>query len=758
MNVLVIIESPHKAPVIKNFLGKGYKVVSSVGHVRDLPKSKFGVDIENDFEPQYINIRGRGELINSLKKEAKAADLVLLATDPDREGEAISWHLKNALNLPDEKVKRVTFNTLIKSVVKDGIKNPRQIDMNLVDSQQARRVLDRIVGYKISPLFWKNIRSGLSAGRVQSVATRLIVEREKEIRAFIPSEYWNLSAALENLKAEGFNAKFYGKNGKKVELKTKDETDEVINSVKNSPFKVNSITKALKHKKPSPPYNTSSLQQDANRKLGFQSQRTMKVAQELYEGMSLGTMGTQGLITYMRTDSLRVADDIRAVAKDLILEKYGENYYPETPNIYKSKASSQDAHEAIRPADVNITPDMVKAKLSTDQFKLYKLIWDRFVASQMAPAQYDTVTADIVSAGYNFRAGGYTIKFPGYLAVMRDDSSFDEQSEDGMSKGKLPELKEGETLKLNELKPEQKFTQPPSRYTEASLVKVFEELGIARPSTYAQTISTIITRGYVKREAKTLYPTELGELTTEMMIKTFPDIVDYDFTAKMEEDLDKIAEGKESYLNVVRSFYGPFEKSLKEAEKTLGTIDKEALNKPEETDLTCDNCGATMVVKNGRYGKFAACPNYPKCKSIKPLNSPEKDGEKSETVIADEKCELCGKDMVLKSSRYGKFYACTGYPECKNTRAIVRDTGAKCPECGKRLIVKQGKARSTFYSCEGYPECKFSTWDRPMPEKCPNCGGLLLKSVKKKQIYCHNTECGYNTPITDEAVNGENSK
>lgn len=758
MNVLVIIESPHKAPVIKNFLGKGYKVVSSVGHVRDLPKSKFGVDIENDFEPQYINIRGRGELINSLKKEAKAADLVLLATDPDREGEAISWHLKNALNLPDEKVKRVTFNTLIKSVVKDGIKNPRQIDMNLVDSQQARRVLDRIVGYKISPLFWKNIRSGLSAGRVQSVATRLIVEREKEIRSFIPSEYWNLTAALENLKTEGFNAKFYGKNGKKVELKTKDETDEVISSVKNSPFKVNSITKALKHKKPAPPYNTSSLQQDANRKLGFQSQRTMKVAQELYEGMSLGTMGTQGLITYMRTDSLRVADDIRAVAKDLILEKYGENYYPETPNIYKSKASSQDAHEAIRPADVNITPDMVKAKLSADQFKLYKLIWDRFVASQMASAQYDTVTADIVSAGYNFRAGGYTIKFPGYLAVMRDDSSFDEQSEDGMSKGKLPELKEGETLKLNELKPEQKFTQPPSRYTEASLVKVFEELGIARPSTYAQTISTIIARGYVKREAKTLYPTELGELTTEMMIKTFPDIVDYDFTAKMEEDLDKIAEGEESYLNVVRSFYGPFEKSLKEAEKTLGTIDKEALNKPEETDLTCDNCGATMVVKNGRYGKFAACPNYPKCKSIKPLNDPEKDGEKAETVIADEKCELCGKDMVLKSSRYGKFYACTGYPECKNTRAIVRDTGAKCPDCGKRLIVKQGKARSTFYSCEGYPECKFSTWDRPMPEKCPNCGGLLLKSVKKKQIYCHNTECGYNTPMTDEAANGENSK
>ena len=749
MNVLVIIESPHKASVIKSFLGKGYKVVSSVGHIRDLPKSKFGVEVENDFEPQYINIRGKGDIIKGLKKEAKAADLVLLATDPDREGEAISWHLKQALALSDEKAKRVTFNSLIKSVVKDGIKNHRAIDMNLVDSQQARRVLDRIVGYKISPLFWKNIKSGLSAGRVQSVATRLIVEREQEIRAFVPSEYWNLTAALENIKSENFTAKFYGIGGKKTELKTKEETDKVIKAVKNAPFIVDSITKTLKHKKALPPYNTSTLQQDANRRLGFQSQRTMKVAQELYEGMSLGEMGTQGLITYMRTDSLRIADDVRIAAKEFICEKYGNNFYPEQPNIYKTKAQSQDAHEAIRPADFRITPDMVKGKLSNDQFKLYKLIWERFIASQMAPTQYDTVTADIKSADYNFKASGFSIRFPGYLTVMRDEPS-DEFNEDG-AKGKLPELKEGETLKLSELKPEQKFTQPPSRYNEASLVKMFEELGIARPSTYAQTITTIIKRGYVKREGKTLFPTELGEVTTDLMIKAFPDIVDYEFTAKMEEDLDKIADGEETYLNVIRTFYGPFEKSLTEAEKTLGTIDKEALNKPEETDLTCDNCGARMIVKNGRYGKFAACPNYPSCKSIKPLDGSKED----EKIIADEKCEHCGKDMVLKSSRYGKFYACTGYPDCKNTKPILKDTGAKCPVCSKRLVVKQGKTRAKFYSCEGYPECKFSTWDRPMPEACPKCGGLLLNSIKKKQIYCYNENCDYKKDVADDNTAAE---
>ncbi|HBL83880.1 MAG: DNA topoisomerase I [Clostridiales bacterium GWF2_38_85] len=748
MSVLVILESPTKAPTVKNYLGKGYKVMASKGHVRDLPKSKFGVDIDNNFEPQYINIRGKGELINQLKKEAKLADVILLATDPDREGEAISWHIANVIGENRKKVKRITFNELTKTAIKAAIKIPRKIDMNLVNSQQARRILDRIVGYKISPLFWKNIKSGLSAGRVQSVATRLIVEREQEIRAFIPVEYWNLSAVLQNSNNAKLTAKFYGTESKKIELKTKEETDKVIVATEKSQFKVVSIKNAVKYKKPAPPFSTSAMQQEANKKLSFQSQRTMKVAQELYEGISLGDKGIQGLITYMRTDSLRISDEAREAVKNYITDIYGTEYYPSQPNIYKSKANIQDAHEAIRPSDVKLTPDLIKNKLSLDQYKLYKLIWERFVASQMANAQYDTIIADIESAGYIFRAGGYTIKFPGYLAATRDDLVEEDNGDDELQKGKLPKITENEILKLDEILKEQKYTQPPARYTEATFLKMLEEKGIGRPSTITPTIITIINRGYVKREGKTLFPTPLGEITTELMIKSFPDIVDYGFTAKMEEDLDKIEEGTENYLKVLQNFYDPFAKMLSEAEKTIGGIDKNSINPIEETDLICDNCGAKMIVKTGRYGKFAACPNYPQCKNIKPLKHKAENNEKEE-VLSPEKCEKCGKDMVLKNSRYGQFYACKGFPECKNTRQVPRDTGAICPLCGKRILIKQGKSKTLFYSCEGYPDCKFSVWDQPLSDKCPKCDGLLLKSKKKKIIYCNDNKCGYSEKIEE---------
>ncbi len=735
---LVIVESPTKVPTIKGFLGKGYKVVSSKGHVRDLPKSKLGIDVEHDFEPKYINIRGKGELINALKKEAKNASKVLLATDPDREGEAISWHLAAVLGLDSEKAQRITFNELTKNTVKEAIRHPRDLDMNLVNSQQTRRILDRLVGYKISPFLWKKIKSGLSAGRVQSVATRMIVEREEEIEAFVSEEYWTIAAKLFKASGESFAAKFYGTPEKKLPIADGEQAARIVAELKDASFAVSGIKNAVKRRKPMPPFTTSTLQQEANRRLGFPSQRTMMVAQELYEGVNLGERTAHGLITYMRTDSLRISEEAQAAAGALIKEKFGPEYCPKTPNVYKSKAGAQDAHEAIRPSDPSILPDAVKGKLSNDQFKLYKLIWERFMASQMKNAELDTVSVDIAAGKYLFRASGYTVKFPGFMVLY--DTVRDNEEEDDKPL-ELPPLTVGEPLKAEEILPAQHFTQPPPRFTEGSLVKMLEEKGVGRPSTFTSTITTIIARGYVRRNGKLLEPTELGRLTTKLMKDSFPEIIDYGFTAKMEDDLDKIENGQAEYLSVLRDFYTDFEKELKEADEKLDKL--EYVKPVEVTDIICDKCGANMVIREGRYGKFAACPNFPKCRNTRRLNDDATAAEGAEEVLADEKCPVCGSDMILKKGAYGSFYACRNYPDCKTTKPYYKDTGVACPQCGKRILVKQSRSRKTFYSCEDYPNCKFSVWDVPQQMKCPRCGGLVLKKKNKEHYYCYNEACGW---------------
>ena len=750
---LVIIESPYKAPTIKNYLGSNYKVVASKGHLRDLPKSTLGVDIENGFEAHYINIRGKGDIIKELKKEAKNASKVYFATDPDREGEAISWHLANVLGIPIEETKRITFNELTKSAIKASIKEPRNIDIELVNSQQARRILDRIVGYKLSPFLWKTVRSGLSAGRVQSVATRIIVEREREIRAFVPVEYWTVDALLENAKGVHFTAHFYGRNGEKTELHTGAEAEEIAAAVRNRDFTVTSLKKSVRSRNPAPPFTTSTLQQEASRKLGFQSQRIMKVAQELYEGISLGSAngGVQGLITYMRTDSLRVSSEAAGAAEEYIRGKYGDNYYPASRRVYKSKANAQDAHEAIRPSNLKFDPESIKKYLTTDQYKLYKLIWSRFIASQMASAEIDTVSAELEAAGYTFRASGSTVKFNGFMAVY--DYSEDGDEGDG-KKSKLPELTEGGKLKCSGITPEQHFTEPPARYNEGSLVRFLEEKGIGRPSTFATIITTIISRGYVEREGKSLKPTPLGELTTDIMLKYFRDIVDYEFTAEMEDELDSIANGKTDMKTVLTEFYTGFEKDLENAEKT---VSKDEIVVPEqETDIICEKCGARMVVKQGRFGKFAACPNYPECRNTKPLDKDGKPVEKNDTPPekTGELCPLCGGDMLKRHGRYGDFIACSNYPKCKNTKQILKPIGVPCPKCGAQLVVRTGKNRSVFYSCERHPDCDFVSWDMPTNEKCPQCGNMLFIKKGRKQLVCHEKECGYKKDITG----GENEQ
>ncbi len=756
MSNLVIVESPSKASTIKGYLGKGYKVIASKGHVRDLPKSTFGIDIENGFAPKYINIRGKGPLINELKKEAKNATTVYLAADPDREGEAISWHLANVLGLyGNPKAKRVTFNEITKPAVKAAIKSPTDINMNLVDAQQARRILDRIVGYKVSPILWKKIKSGLSAGRVQSVATRIVVERENEIRAFKPEEFWKIAAYL---KTDGgaLRASFYGdKNGKK-ELHDKEEADTVVNAVENGVFKVGNIKKAVRVNNPAPPFITSTLHQEANRRFGFRSERTARLAQELYEGVSLGELGTRGLITYMRTDSLRVSDIAADAAKQYIEQKYGADYVPKTRRVYKLRAGAQDAHEAIRPADLSLEPSLVKPYLSPELFKLYKLIWDRFIASQMESALLDTVTIDIENAGYIFRSSGYTVKHPGFMAVYeeaKEEKDEDSQKEEDEKEARLPEVAAGDVLTLTKLDPSQHFTKPPARYNEATLIKVLEEKGIGRPSTYTPTITTIIQRGYVERDGKSLVPSPLGEMTTKLMMDYFAEVVDYGFTAEMEEKLDRVENGKTDMETVLSDFYKDFAVLLKNAEDNIDKGDYKLA--AEETDIVCEKCGSRMVIKNGRFGKFAACPNYPACRNTKPI---DKDGnvivkgEGAENTGAtpapdDIKCDVCGGPMVIRRGRYGNFYACANYPECRSTKPINKDLNVPCPLCGSKILIKHGRKKSVFYSCEKYPECKFSTWDIPQEEKCPECGGLLLKKKGKDLIYCLNESCGFTKTV-----------
>ncbi|MGM9643036.1 MAG: type I DNA topoisomerase [Eubacteriales bacterium] len=756
---LVIIESPSKIHTIQACLGSNYKILASKGHVRDLPKSTFAIDIENDFAPRYINIRGKGDLIKDLKKEAKAAKTVYLATDPDREGEAISWHLAAALEIPEDKLKRVTFNEITKTAIKASIKQPRAIDINLVNAQQSRRILDRIVGYKLSPLLWKRVRHGLSAGRVQSVATRLVVEREEEIRAFVPEEYWTVAAKLD---ASGsiLEVRYFGDaaTGNKVRLTNEAEAKAVVDAVLGKSMKVQSVKHGVKYKAPAPPFTTSTMLQDAARKLGFQSARTMKTAQELYEGINLGAQngGAQGIITYMRTDSLRIAAEAQAAARDFINEKYGDAFYPATPRVYKTKANAQDAHEAIRPARVDLVPAQIKSYLTSDQFKLYKLIWERFVASQMESAKLDTLGIDFESSGHLFRTGGYTVAFQGYMAVYEegvDEAVKKADDPDDIKNFKIPNIEEGSSLPCVDVSAAKHFTEPPARYNEASLIKALEEKGIGRPSTIPPTITTILTRGYVRREGKALCPTELGEVTTALMKEDFADIVDYKFTANMENDLDRIEAGEVNMVDVLREFWEGFERELTEAEKKSGADATPAI--VEQTDIICDKCGAKMIVKSGRFGKFAACPNYPECKNTKPLDSADR-AEKKPAVVADFKCEVCGGDMVLRHGKYGSFYACANYPKCKFIKQEKNKLeGVSCPKCGGDILIRHGRNKSQFYSCERYPECDWSSWDLPVAEKCPECGEMLYKKKSRPGILiCKTKDCGFTQtdPAAEESV------
>ncbi len=753
---LVIVESPFKINTIKSYLGSNYKVVASVGHVRDLPKSTLGIDIDNGFEPHYINIRGKGDVIKEIKSEAKKANKIFLATDPDREGEAISWHLAMALDIPMDKALRVTFNEITKSAVKSAIKSPRPMDMNLVNAQQTRRMLDRIVGYKISPFLWKTVKSGLSAGRVQSVATRIIVEREDAIKAFVPSEYWTIDALLSSDDKKSFVAHFYGDKNGKIKLHNQTEVDKVVNAIDGKTFNVLSVKNAVRKKMPSPPFTTSTMQQEASKKLGFQSAKIMKIAQELYEGINLGPSlgGAQGLITYMRTDSLRVSDDARNAARDFITEKYGKDYYPETPRVYKTKASAQDAHEAIRPARIELEPSIVRAYLTLDQYKLYKLIWERFIASQMQSAVLNTVTADFGCAGYVFRTSGYTVAFQGYMALYEeseDDTPVNADEPGELKNIKIPELKVGNMLNTLKIDPARHFTEPPPRYTEASLIKTLEEMGIGRPSTYTPIITTILARNYVSRDGKMLLPTYLGEVTTKLMKENFADIVDYKFTATMEDDLDLIEKGSRTMKEVLENFWNDIKEELDKASENLGS---NIVKIPaEETDIVCEFCGSKMIVKNGRYGKFAACPNYPKCKNTKPLEDTKKEAsakEDKKAVKADFKCEKCGSDMVLRTSKYGSFYACSKYPECKFIKQKTKELDVKCPKCGSKIITKHGRNKTVFYSCEKYPECDFSSWDLPTVEKCPQCGKILFKKKGKSVLACADKDCGYKKEIKSD--------
>ena len=653
---LIIVESPAKANTIKKFLGGNTKVVASMGHIRDLPKSKLGID-EKTFEPQYINIRGKGDLIKTLKKDAKNAKKVYLATDPDREGEAIAWHLAYILGINPDEICRVTFNEITKEAVKKAIKEPRKIDMDLTDAQQARRVLDRIVGYKISPVLWKKVQKGLSAGRVQSVAVRLIVEREEEIENFVPEEYWNIYAHLKDTKSKkAFQAKFYGKDNKKIDIHSENEVNEILKKIENAKYIVEEVKKGEKKRTPAPPFTTSTMQQEASRKLGFAIKKTMSVAQGLYEGIKIPEKGTVGLITYMRTDSTRISEEARKLAKEYIENEYGKEYYEN--RYYKTKSEAQDAHEAIRPTYVELSPEKIKSSLTADQYKLYRLIYNRFIASQMTAAIYDTIAVKILADDYNFRANGQSIKFKGFMTLYVETADFEEKEEFE----KIPPLVEGQELKKEKIETKQSFTEPPPRYTEASLVKTLEEKGIGRPSTYSPTITTILARRYIEKIQKQLHPTELGRIVNKLLVENFPAVINVKFTAEMEEEFDKIAEGKEKWKKVIKDFYGPFEQVVEKVEKELEHVKLEY----EVSDVPCEKCGRMMVIKYGKYGKFLACP---------------------------------------------------GYPECKNAKPLIETIDEPCPKCGGKVQIRKTKKRRNYYICENNPEkCDYISWNKPGTE------------------------------------------
>jgi DNA topoisomerase-1 len=693
VNKLLIVESPAKAKTIQKYLGKDFEVLASMGHVRDLPKSRMGVDIENNFEPEYINMRDKSKLIKALKTAAKKSDKVYLATDPDREGEAISWHLAHLLDLDLNEANRVEFTEITKSGVRNGMAHPHKINMSLVNAQQARRVLDRVVGYKLSPFLWKKIRSGLSAGRVQSVALRLVVERDRAIKEFVPTEYWSINAKMSAPGSKKiFNSHLHTIKGKKAAIDNEEQANKILSDLNGEEYIVKSVKKKTTQKAPAPPFTTSTLQQEAARKLNFQARRTMSIAQNLYEGIDVAGIGAVGLITYMRTDSLRISEEAKKTAGNFIEQTYGKNYLPPSPRFYKSKNNSQDAHEAIRPSMPELTPDRVKSSLSTEQYKLYKLIWDRFIASQMANQVLDTVSVDINAGDYGFRASGYSVKFDGFTVLYTEGKDVKDEEENNKM---LPEINEKDNIKLKEIKGEQHFTQPPAHFTEATLIKTLEENGIGRPSTYAPTISTITARFYVEREGKILKSTVLGEVVSDLVSEYFKNIVDEKFTAGFESELDTIEQGEKQWQKLISDFYAGFDSELKKAELAL---DGEKIRVPSEE--------------------------------------------------TDEVCTLCGKPMAIKFGRFGKFLACTGYPDCKNTKKIVKPTEGNCPVCGKEIVVKKSKKGRTFYGCSSYPACEFMTWSIPTAEKCPKCScSLFKKAGRSPKLICLKDECGYERDV-----------
>ncbi|MDK2822124.1 MAG: topoisomerase [Clostridia bacterium] len=683
---LVIVESPAKAKTIGKFLGRNYQVKASLGHIRDLPKSQFGVDVEDNFKVKYITIRGKGEILQELRNAANKANKVLLAPDPDREGEAIAWHLLKSLKIDENEKCRIEFNEITKDAIKDAIRHPRKIDIPRVESQQARRVLDRLVGYNLSPLLWRKVKKGLSAGRVQSVAVRLICEREEEIKEFIPEEYWSLLAKLTLPSKKIIEAKLIKKDDKKIEIKNKEQMDQILKDLKGKKFLVNQVKKQKKHRNPAAPFTTSSLQQEAYRKLNFTAKKTMRIAQQLYEGIDIGNEGTVGLVTYIRTDSTRISEVAQEEARKYVLGKFGKNYLPEKPRIFKNKGNTQNAHEAIRPTSIIREPDGLKSFLTRDQYKLYKLIWERFLASQMAQATLEQTTVLIGADNYQFSASGSVIVFKGFMEVYIEGKDEEEELE-----GPLALVNEGQDLSLAKLEPKQHFTQPPARYTEATLVKTLEEKGIGRPSTYAPTIDTILSRGYVVRENKQFFPTELGFVVIELLKEYFPDIVDVEFTASMENKLDEIEEGNIYWKNVLKEFYTGFEKELRHADQEIGKIEVQ-----EE--------------------------------------------------VSDEACEKCGRNFVVKFGRYGKFLACPGFPECRNTKPLLEEVGVNCPKCKEgQIVIRRSKKGRTFYGCDGYPECDFVSWEKPLNEQCPQCNSFLLeKNTRKgKRKVCSNKDCHY---------------
>lgn len=694
---LIIVESPAKARTFSKFLGKGYKVEASQGHIRDLPKSQIGVDIDHDFDLKYITIRGRGDILTRIRKEAKNASKIYLATDPDREGEAISWHLGQVLGMDLEKPCRIEFHEVTKSAIQQALKNPRKLDMNLVDAQQARRVLDRLVGYKISPLLWAKVKKGLSAGRVQSVATRMVVMREKDIESFIPEEYWEITAKgqAQNGKKMRFRLRLSTLDGQKAVISNATEAEAAAQRIRESCFTVSSVKRSEKHKYPAAPFTTSSLQQEASRKLGFTTAKTMQVVQQLYEGIELAGEGIQGIVTYIRTDSVRISEEAMTALRAYIPERFGPEYLPETPNEYKGRKNAQDAHEAIRPTDVFRTPEKIKESLTKDQFNLYRLIYHRFVASQMTPATYETMTSELSAAGgVTLRFYGEHKRFAGFTSVYEESN---DEAEESLETA-LPQLTEGDSVAVEDVESEQHFTQPPARYTEASLVRAMDEKGIGRPSTYAPTITTIISRGYVSREKKRLYPTELGRMVTAMMEEYFADIVDTEFTAELESRLDGVEEGKVYWKEILREFYPPFEKMLDKAEQQIEKVEV----KDEPSDVQCDKCGAMMVYKMGRFGRFLACPNF---------------------------------------------------PECRNTKPIVTYIDAPCPKCGARLMEKTSKKNRKFYGCEKYPDCDFVSWEKPVVDRCPQCGGYMVeKRGRKGEVWhlCANETCRCRVEVQQE--------